>query len=101
MHGLGNDFVVIDARARAVPLDPALLRAVADRRLGIGFDQLIRIEPARNADSAAFMRIYNADGSEVDACGNATRCIGWLLMSETGDTQVAVETNAGSSATQT
>lgn len=95
MHGLGNDFVVIDARARAVPLDPALLRAVADRRLGIGFDQLIRIEPARNADSAAFMRIYNADGSEVDACGNATRCIGWLLMSETGDTQVAVETNAG------
>lgn len=95
MHGLGNDFVVIDARARAVPLDPALLRAVADRRFGIGFDQLIRIEPAKRAGSAAFMRIYNADGSEVDACGNATRCIGWLLMSETASTQVTVDTNAG------
>ena len=95
MHGLGNDFVVIDARARVVPLDADLLRAVADRRLGVGFDQLIRIEPAKNAGSAAFMRIYNADGCEVDACGNATRCIGWLLMSESGGEQVAIDTNVG------
>jgi diaminopimelate epimerase len=93
MNGLGNDFVVIDARARAVPLDAQALRRIADRAAGIGCDQVIRIEPATGA--AAFMRIWNADGGEVDACGNATRCIAWGLMEEAGGDHVLVATNAG------
>ncbi len=77
MHGLGNDFVVIDARHQSVPMDAARARAVADRHRGIGCDQLIMLEPSRTADVR--MRIWNADGAEVDACGNATRCVASLL----------------------
>src|SRR3546814_2917578 len=77
MHGLGNDFVVIDARANALEMTSARARAIADRHLGIGCDQLILIGPSDEADVR--MRIFNADGSEVDACGNATRCIPLFL----------------------
>lgn len=77
MHGLGNDFVVIDARAAPIALDAARARAIADRREGIGCDQIILIEPSRGAD--ARMRIWNADGGEVEACGNASRCVALLL----------------------
>lgn len=77
MHGLGNDFVVIDAREAPVAIDAPRARAIADRRTGIGCDQLILIEPSANAD--ARMRIFNADGGEVEACGNATRCVAQLL----------------------
>jgi diaminopimelate epimerase len=77
MHGLGNDFVVIDARETPVAMPTARARALADRRLGIGCDQLILIEPSTVAD--ARMRIFNADGSEVEACGNATRCVVSML----------------------
>ena len=73
MHGLGNDFVVIDGRAAPVALDAALARAIADRRTGIGCDQLILLEPSKVADLR--MRIFNADGGEVQACGNAARCV--------------------------
>jgi len=73
MHGLGNDFVVIDARALPVTIDAALTRAVADRRTGVGCDQLILLEPSAVADVK--MRIFNHDGSEVGACGNAARCV--------------------------
>ena len=93
MHGLGNDFVVLDARARAVPLTPARARALADRKRGIGCDQLISLEPSSKAD--VFMRIHNADGGEVEACGNATRCIARLLMTESGRDRVVVETVVG------
>lgn len=95
MHGLGNDFVVIDGREKAVALDPARARAIADRRLGVGCDQLIVIEPPRNGAGTAFMRIRNADGGEVDACGNAARCVADLLMTEAGTDRVAFETNGG------
>ncbi len=71
MHGLGNDFVVLDARAAPLALDPAQVRAIADRRAGVGCDQLITLEPSERAD--LFMRIHNADGGEVEACGNAAR----------------------------
>ena len=94
MHGLGNDFVVIDGRDRTVSIDPAAARAIADRKLGVGCDQLIVIEPARNG-GIAFMRIRNADGGEVDACGNAARCVADLLMAEQGTDRVAFETNGG------
>ena len=72
MHGLGNDFVVLDARAHALDLTPLRRRAIADRRLGVGCDQLIVLEPPTAADADIFMRIYNPDGSEAQACGNAT-----------------------------
>lgn len=95
MHGLGNDFVVVDARAVAFSPDPAQVRALADRRTGVGCDQLIVVEPARNPLADAFMRICNADGGEVAACGNATRCVAALLMREKGDSHAIVETTAG------
>lgn len=77
MQGLGNDFVVFDAREQPVRLTPDVVRRLADRHIGIGCDQLIVVERSDKAD--AFMRIYNADGSEVSACGNATRCVAQLL----------------------
>ena len=95
MHGLGNDFVVIDARRAAFPLDEARAHAIADRKTGIGCDQLIVIEAPQHQGADIFMRIHNADGGEVDACGNATRCVAALLMGETGSDRVAIETGAG------
>jgi diaminopimelate epimerase len=93
MNGLGNDFVVLDARRRALALTPENVRRIADRSHGIGCDQVIVLEPSSKAD--VFMRIFNADGSQVGACGNATRCVGWLLAQETGRREVSVETSAG------
>jgi len=95
MHGLGNDFVVIDARRAAFPLDEARAHAIADRKTGIGCDQLIVIEAPQHQGADIFMRIHNADGGEVDACGNATRCVAALVMGETGGDRVAIETGAG------
>lgn len=95
MHGLGNDFVVLDARRAALPLDAAQVRLLADRRRGIGCDQVIVLEPARRGDADLFMRIRNPDGSEASACGNATRCIAARIMGETGRDQAAIETVAG------
>jgi len=93
MHGLGNDFVVIDARTQPLALSAVQARAIADRRLGVGCDQLIVIEPSASAD--AFLRILNADGGEVSACGNASRCIGAVLMAEKNADHVTLETRAG------
>lgn len=94
MHGLGNDFVVFDARAREFALDETVARAIADRRHGVGCDQVIVIErPSRNGD--AFMRIYNADGDEVEACGNAARCVARLLMGEQDKNAVSIDTRGG------
>lgn len=77
MHGLGNDFVVFDARVDPLSLSADQVRRIADRRLGVGCDQLIILEPSGTADVR--MRIYNADGGEVGACGNAARCVAMLL----------------------
>jgi diaminopimelate epimerase len=93
MHGCGNDFVILDDRARAFGINPERAAALADRHTGIGCDQLIVIEPADTAD--AFMRIYNPDGSEAGACGNATRCVADILMRETGRTSVTIRTISG------
>src|SRR5215207_9304071 len=95
MHGLGNDFVVLDARREPVAVDAAAARAVADRRTGIGCDTLILIEPSQEPTAHAFMRIVNADGSEAEACGNAARCVAWLLAEETGQGRVRLQTVAG------
>jgi diaminopimelate epimerase len=95
MHGLGNDFVVLDGRRHPFALGPALTRAIADRRTGIGCDQLILLEPPGDAAGHVSMRILNADGSEAEACGNATRCIARLLADETGEPEIRIETVAG------
>jgi diaminopimelate epimerase len=94
MNGLGNDFVVLDGRVTPVRVDVETARAIADRARGIGCDQLIVLEQSR-AGADLFMRIVNADGSEVSACGNATRCIGRLVMDETGADHAVIETRAG------
>lgn len=79
MHGLGNDFVVLDARAAPLPLDVACIRAMADRHAGIGFDQLLAIEAPHDPSCVAAYSIRNADGTPAQQCGNGVRCIGaWL-----------------------
>ncbi len=94
MHGLGNDFVVIDARTAPIALSAAAAARIADRRTGVGCDQLIILEPSpKGAD--VFMRIRNNDGSEAGACGNATRCVADKIMHETGAKRAVVETLAG------
>jgi diaminopimelate epimerase len=95
MHGLGNDFVVLDQRRDPVAIDVAAARALADRHTGIGCDQLLLIEPPRHASAQVFLRILNPDGSEAEACGNGTRCIASLLAGETGRRAVVIETAAG------
>jgi diaminopimelate epimerase len=92
MHGLGNDFVVFDARQEPLKLGYGEVRAIANRYTGIGCDQLIVLEPSAKAD--VFMRIYNADGWEVSACGNASRCVAQLVGGEP-----TIETKAGLLAT--
>ncbi len=95
MHGLGNDFVVLDARGGALAVGAEAARALADRRTGIGCDQLIVLEPPRHPAAQLLMRIRNPDGGEAEACGNATRCVAWLVGRETGDPRVRIETVAG------
>jgi diaminopimelate epimerase len=79
MHGLGNDFIVFDAPAGSAPPAAAALRRLADRHTGIGFDQALMLEPPRRAVTAVYYRIFNADGIEVEQCGNGARCIAALL----------------------
>lgn len=90
MHGLGNDFVVVDGRADALALTPDAVRAIADRKEGVGCDQLIALERSEAAD--VFMRIWNADGGEVAACGNAARCVAAVVAQEQGRPDVTIET---------
>ena len=93
MNGLGNDFVVVEARS--APFTPSAdeVRAIANRETGIGCDQLIVIEPGEGVD--ARVRFWNSDGEEVGACGNGTRCVGWLLMQASGKDHAVIETRAG------
>lgn len=95
MHGLGNDFVVLDARGHALDLTVPRRRAIADRRLGVGCDQLIVLEPPTESDADVFMRIYNPDGTEAQACGNATRCVASVVMDERKADDVTIQTVAG------
>jgi len=95
MHGLGNDFVVLDARERALPLTPSRIRGLANRHTGIGCDQLIVLEPPQTSAADVFMRIFNPDGSPSGACGNATRCVAEELGRKSGQGRVVVQTLAG------
>ncbi|MGI9170823.1 MAG: diaminopimelate epimerase, partial [Caulobacteraceae bacterium] len=98
MNGLGNDFVVVPAAGTPFLPSAEEARAIADRAAGIGCDQLIAIAPSRRAD--AFMRVWNADGGEVGACGNGARCVGWLIMEAAGRDEASLETAAGVLAVQ-
>jgi diaminopimelate epimerase len=95
MHGLGNDFVVIDARNHRLDIGEAAARRIADRHTGVGCDQVIVIETAANGGADAFMRIRNSDGGEIAACGNAARCVAELLMREKGVPRLTLATRAG------
>lgn len=95
MHGLGNDFVVLDARQKPFPCDEAQARKIADRHTGVGCDQLIILEPPRDPRAQLFMAIHNADGGLVEACGNATRCVADLVMREQNSTSATIETAVG------
>ncbi len=95
MNGLGNDFVVVDARMSGQRFTAEQVRRIADRVSGVGADQMIVMETPRVGGADVFMRIYNADGGEIDACGNASRCIAALLGQELGRDSVLLETNAG------
>ena len=94
MNGLGNDFVVVEARSAPFAPTAADVRAIANRETGIGCDQLIAIDRGANGADAR-VRFWNADGEEVGACGNGTRCVGWLLMQAGGRDRVELETQAG------
>lgn len=93
MHGLGNDFVVLDARRQPIRLTPRIIRAIGDRRHGVGFDQLLTLMPSDSA--ACYMRIDNSDGSSAGACGNGTRCVGRLLLEESGGETVDIDSPGG------
>lgn len=95
MHGLGNDFVIVDLRDGVRGPDKARVAALADRRMGIGCDQFISILPGKDPAAAAFMRIQNPDGSDAESCGNATRCVADILMKECGKQEIIIETPAG------
>ncbi len=96
MHGCGNDFVVLDERAGALGITAGRAAAIADRRIGVGCDQVITIEPAEgNSGADAFMRIRNPDGDEAGACGNATRCVAAIVARESGRRAVVIRTVAG------
>jgi diaminopimelate epimerase len=93
MNGAGNDFVVVNALETPFAPTAEQARAIADRETGQGCDQLIAIEPSEKAD--AFMRVWNADGGQVETCGNALRCVGWLLMESGGKDAVVIDTLGG------
>mgnify|MGYP001544550822 CR=1 FL=1 len=97
MHGLGNDFVVIDATTDPIELNQQQIRFIANRHMGVGCDQLLLVEPARSADTEFYYRIYNADGSEVEQCGNGARCFARYVVEKglTTNRQIDVGTAKG------
>jgi len=95
MHGLGNDFLVVEAGEGEFDCGPALIRRLADRRTGVGFDQALVIGPPRNPGASASYRIFNADGGEVEQCGNGARCIARFLQQSRGGDQWLLDSPAG------
>lgn len=98
MHGLGNDFVIIDSRGRGAVVTPALARALGDRNRGVGFDQLAEILDAQGADFR--LDFWNSDGTRAGACGNATRCVSDLVMRKSGQDAIRLVTARGGLAAQ-
>jgi len=99
MHGLRNDFIIVDGRRELYRPSAEEITRICDRREGVGGDELLIIDPPRSEsgsnDACAFVRIFNPDGREVEACGNATRCVGWLFLQESRDEEVVIDTLGG------
>lgn len=95
MHGLGNDFIVFDAPTDAAVPDSNTFRRLADRRTGIGFDQALALLPPREGGTDVYYRIFNADGSEVEQCGNGARCVGKLIAQRLSRSQVHMDSLGG------
>lgn len=97
MHGIGNDFIVVDATQQPVSLSPESLQALSDRHFGIGFDQCLVLEPAQTPNADFFYRIYNSDGSEVAQCGNGARCIAHYIRTKglSDKPEIVVDTHKG------
>jgi diaminopimelate epimerase len=95
MHGLGNDFIVFDAPGNGTVLDPAAIRRLADRRTGIGFDQALVLMPPRTTDTHVYYRIFNADGTEVEQCGNGARCIARLVGTRMRRSELLMDSAGG------
>ena len=99
MHGLRNDFIIVDGRRQPYEPTPEEIVRICDRHEGVGGDELLIIAPPRqrstNTKVTAFLRIFNPDGREVEACGNASRCIGWLFLQESGREEVVIDTLGG------
>ncbi len=95
MHGLGNDFVIVDAREGEILLDADRIRTISNRRLGVGCDQVLELRKPLKSSAEVFMRIWNADGGQAEACGNGARCVAAMVMSESGDSETIIETVAG------
>ncbi|MDG6093994.1 diaminopimelate epimerase [Acetobacter sp. AN02] len=95
MNGLGNDFVIVDERVSSAGLSVSRITALADRRRGIGCDQLVVLGAPSGPDHHVHVRFFNPDGSEAGACGNASRCVAWLIACETGLREVVLRTRAG------
>jgi len=97
MHGLGNDFVVLDALTRSINLSPEQLRRLADRHFGVGCDQVLQVEPPRDPDTDFYYRIFNSDGGEVEQCGNGARCFVRYVRDRglTTKTEIHVGTRGG------
>ncbi|MCK4768335.1 MAG: diaminopimelate epimerase, partial [Desulfobacula sp.] len=95
MHGLRNDFVIVDGREQPYHPSTKEIIRICDRHEGVGADELLIVEPPKNPIAYAFVRIINPDGREVEACGNATRCMGWLLLKECNQKEIKIETLGG------
>jgi len=93
MHGLGNDFVVIDSTKNQYTINKSSIQIISDRRFGVGCDQVIEMKPSAKED--IYMKIYNSDGTEAEACGNAARCVAGLLFASNQKKEVSIETVAG------
>ena len=94
MHGLKNDFIIIDARAKKIFLNKKYIQKISNRKKGLGCDQLVIIEKPKKKKTSAFIKFYNSDGSITKACGNATRCVAFLLMKEFKRKKIALETES-------
>ena len=94
MHGLKNDFIIIDARTKKIFLNKKNIRKISNRKKGLGCDQVVIIEKPKKKKTSAFIKFYNSDGSITKACGNATRCVAFLLMKEFKRKKIALETES-------
>ena len=95
MHGLKNDFVIIDGREKKIHLSKNQIKKIANRKIGLGCDQIIILEKPKNKKTFGFIKIFNSDGSETKACGNASRCVAFLLMKELKTKKIIIQTKAG------